>query len=1024
MTGKQATFSFSSDLRQLEQVQSTAFHARHIGVREQDVSVMCEMLGSRNLDALIDSIVPSAIRSPLPLDLPGPASENEVLEELRAMADSNATPVSMIGLGYHDCFTPPVIQRNILENPGWYTAYTPYQAEVSQGRLEALFNFQHMVCDLTGLPLAGASLLDEATAAAEAMVMARRLSKVKGDTFFVERDCHPQTLAVLRTRARGLGIHILRASLNDIDAADGVFGALLSYPCSSGAVLDLKDVVRRLHERGSIVVVATDLLALTLLTPPGEWDADIVVGSAQRFGVPMGMGGPHAAFLSCRDAYRRAMPGRLIGLSVDRHGRPALRMALQTREQHIRREKATSNICTAQVLLAVIAGMYAVYHGADGLRTMAHRVHRLACILVRGAESIGIRCTHNQYFDTVRLHVPGRAFDITQSALNRGYNIRCVDADHVALSLDETTTRQHVVDLLDVLTGSAMDLDEIDRTVGSSIPPKLRRRSRFLTHPVFSSYRSETELLRYLRNLQTKDIALDRSMIALGSCTMKLNAAAEMMPISYPGFARPHPFAPPHQLEGYHQLFKSLSGYLAEITGFSAVSLQPNAGSQGELAGLLAIRAYQAYIGEANRHLCLLPASAHGTNPASAALAGLDVMTVPSDTEGNIDLSALAELVDKHRDEIAVLMVTYPSTHGVFEPNIKDVCALIHKAGGQVYMDGANLNAMVGLARPADIGADVSHMNLHKTFCIPHGGGGPGMGPIGVKPHLEPFLPRHPFAVDPQARTSAADVPLDVPSVEVPSGEAATGIVVAGKVVAGNVAGRDSVERASLDMKAQSLLDHGVGAVSAAPWGSASILPISYAYIRMMAGDGLTQASKIAILNANYIAKRLKPYFPIVYQSANGFVAHECIIDLRPIKAATGVHAEDVAKRLIDFGFHAPTMSWPVPETLMIEPTESESKAELDRFCDALIAIRHEIADIEHDRIALEASPLSHAPHDPSLLSADWSRDYSKEQAFFPLDFVQRDKYWPPVSRVDNVHGDRHLICSWPDEEAIRAAAE
>jgi glycine dehydrogenase len=930
---------------------------------------------ARSLNDLIDQATPAAIRTKRSLELPEPISERMALEALRRMADRNRVQVSMIGMGYYDTITPPVIQRNVLENPGWYTAYTPYQAEVSQGRLEALLTFQQMVINLTGLELANASLLDEATAAAEAMAMARRVGKSSAHAFFVDADCHPQTLAVLRTRAGGLGLKIVTGDpFRDLEPAN-VFGALLHYPGSSGAVRDFRPVIEKLHEAQALAVMAADLLSLVLLTPPGELGADVAVGSAQRFGVPMGYGGPHAAFFATRDAYKRAVPGRLIGVSVDAHGRPALRMALQTREQHIRREKATSNICTAQVLLAVVAAMYAVYHGPDGLRQIAARVHRLTRILAAGLRRLGIEVLTEVYFDTLTLRVPGRARELAARASERGINLRVVDDDHLGVALDETTRREHLETLWQVFGagGKLPNIDALDRDLPQALPEALRRTSAYLTHSVFGLYHSETEMLRYLRRLQDKDLALDRSMIPLGSCTMKLNATTEMMPITWPEFSAIHPFAPLEQAEGYRQLLAELSAWLAEITGFEAISLQPNAGSQGEYAGLLTIKKYHAARGEAHRSICLIPASAHGTNPASAHLAGLEVVVVGCDASGNVDLDDLRAKASAHAADLAALMITYPSTHGVFEEAIRDICKVVHEHGGQVYLDGANLNALVGICRVAEVGADVAHLNLHKTFCIPHGGGGPGMGPIGVKAHLAPYLPDH--------------------------------VVVSG-----------------VNPRADA---HGtIGQVSAAPWGSPSILPISWAYIAMMGAAGLTRATKVAILNANYIAARLAPHYPIVYAGKNGRVAHECIIDLRQIRQACGVTVEDVAKRLIDYGIHAPTMSWPVPETLMIEPTESEAQPELDRFCDAMIAIRAEITAIERGEADPKDNLLKNAPHTPELLVAEWDHPYAREAAFYPAPGSRDAKYWPPVGRVDNVYGDRNLICSCPPIEAYQIAAQ
>jgi glycine dehydrogenase len=951
------------------------FVRRHIGPDAAQVEAMLEVVGGRSLDELVRQATPATIRTERPLALPAPIDERAALDTLRRIAKRNRVQVSMIGMGYYDTITPSVIQRNVLENPGWYTAYTPYQAEVSQGRLEALLNFQQMVIDLTGLELANASLLDEATAAAEAMALARRVGKSTADAFFVDADCHPQTLAVLRTRARGLGLEIMVGDpFLDLEPARA-FGALLHYPGSSGAVRDFRPVIEQLHGAGALAVMATDLLSLLLLTPPGELGADVAVGSAQRFGVPMGYGGPHAAFFATRDAYKRAVPGRLIGVSVDAHGRPALRMALQTREQHIRREKATSNICTAQVLLAVMAAMYAVYHGPEGLRRIATRVHRLTRILAAGLSRLGIEVITPAYFDTLTLRVPGKAAQLAAEACRRGINLRLVDGDHLGVALDETTRPEHIEMLWQVFGSGAElpDVDALDRTLAAVIPAALRRTSSLLSHPVFRLHHSETEMLRYLRRLQARDLALDRTMIPLGSCTMKLNATTEMMPITWPEFSAIHPFAPPDQAAGYRQLLGELAAWLAEITGFAAISLQPNAGSQGEYAGLLAIQKYHAARGEAHRRVCLIPASAHGTNPASARMAGLDVVVVGYDASGNVDLGDLRAKAAAHGANLAALMITYPSTHGVFEEAIRDICAVVHEHGGQVYLDGANLNALVGICRVAEIGADVGHLNLHKTFCIPHGGGGPGMGPIGVKAHLAPYLPDH--------------------------------VVVSG-------------------VNPQAASGGTIGQVSAAPWGSPSILPISWAYIAMMGAAGLTRATQVAILNANYIARRLAPHYPIVYAGKNGRVAHECIIDLRQIRQACGITVEDVAKRLVDYGIHAPTMSWPVPETLMIEPTESETKGELDRFCDALIAIRAEIAELERGEANAVDNLLKNAPHTADLLLAEWTLPYLREKAFFPVATLRDDKYWPPVGRIDNVYGDRNLICSCPPVEAYQAAAE
>ena len=952
------------------------FIPRHIGPDEAETVAMLEAVGAASLDDFIAKVIPASIRAKRPLELAEPLAERTALSTLRDMAGRNAVFTSMIGMGYYGTVTPKVILRNILENPGWYTAYTPYQAEVSQGRLEALLNFQQMVIDFTGLDLANASLLDEGTAAAEAMAMAHRLTKTSANAFFVDRDTHPQTIGVLTTRASAFGFDIVIGDpTTDLNPAS-VFGALLSYPGSSGEVRDYRAVIDRLHGAGALAIMATDLLALALLTPPGELGADIAVGSAQRFGVPMGYGGPHAAFFATRDEYKRAMPGRIIGVSIDSHGHQALRMAMQTREQHIRREKATSNICTAQVLLAVIASMFAVYNGPKGIRKTAMRTHRLMQIFAEAVKSFGYEVKTKSFFDTVTLTVPGRAHTFIARAREKRINLRFVDADHIGISFDQSTLRSEVERLLTVFKTDALkrvSLDDLDTRVTENIPEALRRTSPYLTHPVFSLYHSETEMLRYMRRLQSKDVSLDRSMIPLGSCTMKLNATTEMIPVTWREFAMMHPFAPLEQAQGYQQLFEELEEMLAEITGFDTVSLQPNAGSQGEYAGLLAIRGYHHARGQAHRNVCLIPVSAHGTNPASAVMAGMKVVVVACDEKGNVDVADLKRQAEKHAADLAALMITYPSTHGVFEESIKDICAIIHQHGGQVYLDGANLNAQVGLVRPAELGADVCHMNLHKTFCIPHGGGGPGMGPIGVKAHLAPYLPGH--------------------------------AVVHGVNPA---AGRDQAQ----------------GQVSSAPWGSASILPISWTYIAMMGGEGLRKATIMAILNANYVAKRLAPHFPIVYSGPGGFIAHECIIDLRWLKERTGLAVEDVAKRLVDYGYHAPTMSFPVVDTLMIEPTESESKRELDRFCDAMIEIRREIAEVEEGKADRVNNVLKNAPHTHQLLMGDWTRPYSKEKAFFPLAFVNADKYWPPVGRVDNVYGDRNLVCTCPPLEAYREAAE
>jgi glycine dehydrogenase len=952
------------------------FIARHIGPDPADTSEMLRNLGASSLEDFIARVVPEPIRTRRPLQLKTAMPERTALSYLRKMADRNDVFISMIGMGYYGTVTPKVILRNILENPGWYTAYTPYQAEVSQGRLEALLNFQQMVIDMTGLEIANASLLDEGTAAAEAMAMARRVAKSGAQAFFIDRDTHPQTIGVIETRARAFGYDVIIGDPSKDLKPESVFAALLSYPGSSGEVRDWRGVIAKLHGAGALAILATDLLALALLTPPGELGADIAIGSAQRFGVPMGYGGPHAAFFATRDEHKRAMPGRVIGVSVDSEGHRALRMALQTREQHIRREKATSNICTAQVLLAVIASMFAVYNGPSGIRKMAERTHRMAQIFAAAAERFGYEVVTRSFFDTVTLHVPGRAHALWARAKEQRINLRFVDADHLGISFDQSVRRQELERLLTVFQTGALDrisIDAIDRELGDVIPGPLRRTTSYLTHPVFSMYHSETEMLRYLRHLQVKDIALDQAMIPLGSCTMKLNATTEMIPVTWRSFSMLHPFAPLEQAQGYMQLFEELEEMLSEITGFDAVSLQPNAGSQGEYAGLLAIRGYHQSRDEAHRDVCLIPVSAHGTNPASAVMAGMKVVVVACDEHGNVDIADLRKKAAENAANLAALMITYPSTHGVFEVAIKDICDAVHAHGGQVYLDGANLNAQVGLVRPAELGADVCHMNLHKTFCIPHGGGGPGMGPIGVKAHLAPFLPGH---------------------------SVVTGVNPA--------AGRDQSQ----------------GAVSAAPWGSASILPISWTYIAMMGGEGLRKATIMAILNANYIAKRLEPHFPVLYKGPGGFVAHECIIDLRWLKERTGLSVEDVAKRLVDYGFHAPTMSFPVPDTLMIEPTESESKRELDRFCDAMIEIRREIAEVEDGKADRHDNVLKNAPHTHRLLLGDWKHPYSKEKAFFPLKGYPNDKYWPPVGRVDNVFGDRNLVCTCPPMANYMEAAE
>ncbi|HXF22968.1 MAG TPA: aminomethyl-transferring glycine dehydrogenase [Gemmatimonadaceae bacterium] len=944
------------------------FAPRHIGPTPADVSEMLSTLGYDSLDSLIDATVPERIRFRSQLSIPAARTEAETLALLRCIAARNKVFRSYIGMGFSDCVTPPVIQRNIVESPAWYTAYTPYQAEIAQGRLEALLNFQTMVADLTGLPIANASLLDESTAAAEAMGLAHALAGKGGkEVFLVADDCHPQTISVVQTRAaaRGLTVHVL--PYDRFEFGPQVFGALVQYPATDGAIRDYSSICDDAHAHDALVTVAADLLSLVLLSPPGEWGADIVVGNTQRFGVPLGYGGPHAGFLATRDEYKRQIPGRIIGVSRDADGAPALRMALQTREQHIRREKATSNICTAQVLLAVVASMYAVYHGPEGLERIAKRVHQLTAALAEGIRRLGLHIVHEDYFDTLRVDLgAGNGQDVMTRAVESRINFRRLGDNEIGISLDETTSLADVVELLRLLSGSSATDTNFDELLAASDPrydERFRRTSAFLTHPVFNKYHSETELLRYIYRLQARDLSLVHSMIPLGSCTMKLNATAEMMPITWPLFNKIHPFAPVDQTAGYAQLFRELEADLAEITGFTAVSLQPNAGSQGEYSGLLAIAAYHASRGEAHRKICLIPQSAHGTNPASAVMAGMTVVVVKTDPSGNIDVADLRDKADAHRADLAALMVTYPSTHGVFEETISDICAIVHANGGQVYMDGANMNAMVGLCRPGDVGADVCHLNLHKTFCIPHGGGGPGMGPICVASHLAPFLPGHPV--------------IDQP-------------------------GRETV-----------------GAVSEAPWGSASILPISYAYIRMMGPDGLVEATRIAILNANYMAKRLEPYYPVLYRGQNGTVAHECIIDTRVVKATSGVDVEDIAKRLMDYGFHAPTVSFPVAGTMMIEPTESESKAELDRFCDAMIAIREEIRAIESGTADRADNLLKNAPHTAARITADeWTHPYSRTQAAYPAPWVRESKFWPATARIESAYGDRNLICSCPPTDS------
>ena len=955
------------------------FSERHIGPRPEDIELMLTTLGYSSMADFIEDVVPADIRLSSTFNVNENArglghslqahiakSESEVLGVLKELASQNQVFRSFIGMGYYNCFVPPVIQRNILENPGWYTQYTPYQAEISQGRLEALLNFQTMVIDLTGLPIANASLLDEATAAAEAMGMCfanvpRKITR----SFFVSETCHPQTIAVLQTRAEPLGIELQIGDHRNVNFDTPILGAIVQYPATDGAIYDYHQFAEQVHAAGGLFVAATDLLALTLLRPPGEFGADIAIGSAQRFGVPLGYGGPHAAFLSTHEELKRSIPGRIAGVSHDANGKLAIRLALQTREQHIRREKATSNICTAQVLLAVMAGMYAVYHGPTGLRQIAERVHSLACRLRAGLEKLGYTTGEAPSFDTLSVNVPTEVTnELRASAQASQINLREIDSTHIGISLDETTTSADVEELQQIFaenngegTKHTSPLPPFQSS--PSIPVEFQRETPYLMHPVFNSYHSETEMLRYIHRLQTKDISLVNAMIPLGSCTMKLNATTEMVPVTWREFGELHPFVPQEQAEGYRCLFSQLESWLAEITGYSGISLQPNAGSQGEYAGLLVIRKYHESRNESHRNICLIPTSAHGTNPASAVMAGMQVVVVACDLEGNIDLDDLREKADTHRDNLAAAMITYPSTHGVFEEKIREICDIVHQSGGQVYMDGANLNALVGIAQPADIGADVCHLNLHKTFCIPHGGGGPGMGPIGVKAHLTDFLPTHPLV---------------------------------------NVGGRT-----------------GIGAVSAAPWGSPGILPISWAYIAMMGADGLTLATEVAILNANYIAKKLASHYPVLYTGKQGLVAHECIIDLRAFKKSADIDVTDVAKRLMDYGFHAPTVSWPVPGAMMIEPTESESRAELERFCDALISIRGEIIEIETGTADREDNVLKNAPHTVEMVTqSEWGHPYSREKAAFPKPWVRDAKFWPPVARINEVYGDRNLMCACP----------
>ncbi|NIF16308.1 aminomethyl-transferring glycine dehydrogenase [Pantoea sp. Cy-639] len=939
------------------------FIPRHIGPRAADEQAMLATLGFDSLDAMSAAVIPDSIKGTSVLGNADGQSEADALAALKAIASQNQLCKNYIGQGYYNTHTPAPILRNLLENPAWYTAYTPYQPEISQGRLEALLNFQTLISDLTGLPIANASLLDEATAAAEAMTFCKRLSRNKAShAFFASSHCHPQTLDVLRTRAEPLGIEVIVGDERELDDVGAFFGALLQYPASNGDVFDYRDLVQRFHAANALVAVAADLLALTLLTPPGEFDADVAIGSAQRFGVPLGFGGPHAAYFATRDAFKRDMPGRLVGVSIDRFGKSALRLAMQTREQHIRREKATSNICTAQVLLANIASMFAVYHGPAGLKRIAERTHALTAILATGLTKLGVKVVTGDFFDTLTLATGAATAGLHAKARSQGINLRQVDATQIGLSLDETSNQADVEALWQLFADGqpSPDFAALAAHVAPRLPAKLLRQSAILEHPVFNRYHSETELMRYLRRLADKDLALDRSMIPLGSCTMKLNAASEMIPVTWAEFGGLHPFAPAEQSQGYLQMTRELEAMLCAATGYDAVSLQPNAGSQGEYAGLLAIRAYHRSRGEGHRDICLIPSSAHGTNPATAHMAGMRVVVTACDARGNVDVEDLRAKAIEHRERLAAIMITYPSTHGVFEEAIGEICAIIHDNGGQVYIDGANMNAMVGLCAPGKFGGDVSHLNLHKTFCIPHGGGGPGVGPIGVKSHLAPFLPGH------------------------------------------------------------ATLENTTGAVCAAPFGSASILPITWMYIRMMGGAGLKRASQMAILNANYIARRLEEHYPVLYTGGNGLVAHECILDLRPLKDTSGISVDDVAKRLIDFGFHAPTMSFPVAGTLMIEPTESESKEELDRFCAAMIQIREEIRAVENGSLDKDDNPLKNAPHTAAELAGEWSHGYSREQAVYPLPSLVEGKYWPPVGRVDNVFGDRNLVCACPSIESYQ----
>ncbi|MGK7948215.1 MAG: aminomethyl-transferring glycine dehydrogenase [Xenococcaceae cyanobacterium] len=969
---KQKTFTNKQTIiSQKDCLEKDNFAARHIGVKQADIEQMLAVLDCSSLDELIDRTVPSNIRLNKSLNLPPAQTEYAALAKLKEIACLNRVDRSFIGMGYYNCITPPVILRNILENPGWYTAYTPYQAEIAQGRLEALLNFQTMIIELTSLEIANASLLDEGTAAAEAMSMSYGLCKTKANAFFVSQDCHPQTIEVVKTRATPLDIEIIVGDHRSFDFSTPIFGTLLQYPATDGTIYNYQEFISKVHEQKALVTVAADLLSLALLTPPGELGADIAVGSSQRFGVPLGYGGPHAAYFATKEQYKRQVPGRIVGVSKDVHGKPALRLALQTREQHIRRDKATSNICTAQVLLAVIAGMYAVYHGAAGIKRIAENIHLLTVILAEGLKQLEYKIASEFFFDTLRIETGEKTEAIIQAAAEVGINLRLLDKDAIGISLDETTTEQDILDLWQVFaTVSAKkylpDFQNIQQNIdrASFIPQNLHRTSQYLTEPVFDRYHSETELLRYLHQLETKDLSLTTSMIPLGSCTMKLNATAEMLPVTWQEFGNIHPFVPLSQTKGYQKLFTDLEEWLAEITGFAGISLQPNAGSQGEYAGLQVIRQYHLSQGETQRNICLIPESAHGTNPASAVMCGMKVVAVKCDRDGNIDLEDLQKKAEKHSEKLAALMVTYPSTHGVFESEITAICSIIHEYGGQVYLDGANMNAQVGLCRPGDFGADVCHLNLHKTFCIPHGGGGPGMGPIGVAAHLIPFLPKTPVTAD---------------------------------------------------------NDRSIGAISAAPWGSASILTISWMYIAMMGAKGLKRATEVAILNANYIAKRIGSYYPILFKGKSGLVAHECIIDLRPLRKRAGVEVDDVAKRLMDYGFHAPTISWPVIGTMMIEPTESESKQELDRFCDAMIAIYQEAEAIASGEIDPKNNPLKNAPHTAeSLICGEWNHPYSRESAAYPAPWTKEHKFWTTVGRIDNAYGDRHLVCSCEGMEAYK----